>query len=336
MNSQQSHNGHALNLHAGDWVEVRSKSEILATLDGNGRLEALPFMPEMLQYCGKRFRVFKRAHKTCDTIEKTGIRRMTNAVHLEGVRCDGTAHGGCQAGCLIFWKETWLKRIPADAVKASTSPSHHSQTHQYAKSSITEPDLMRTTRADPPESGEVIYTCQATDLRKATSYMPPWDPRQYIMDVRSGNVSLSTCLNEGGRQLLIWAFNAIQSFRKGSQWPFMGGKLRQTPKHILNLQPGDLVQVKTKDEILETLDTNNRNRGLWFDVEMVKYCGGKFRVLRRVERIINEKTGRMMPMPNDCVILQGVTCEAHYRKFCPRSIYPYWREIWLRKAEPTS
>ena len=54
-------------LRAGDWVEVRSKEEILRSLDKNGRLEGLPFMPQMFQYCGQRFRVFKRAHKTCDT-----------------------------------------------------------------------------------------------------------------------------------------------------------------------------------------------------------------------------------------------------------------------------
>src|SRR6267142_1519493 len=52
---------HSLGLRAGHWVEVRSADEILATLDDRGALDALPFMPEMLQYCGKRFRVFKRA-----------------------------------------------------------------------------------------------------------------------------------------------------------------------------------------------------------------------------------------------------------------------------------
>ena len=55
-------------LHAGDWVEVRSKDEILRTLDKQGRLDGMPFMPQMFQYCGKRFEVYKRAHKTCDTI----------------------------------------------------------------------------------------------------------------------------------------------------------------------------------------------------------------------------------------------------------------------------
>jgi len=92
-------------------VEVLSEEEILRTLDAKGRLDALPFMPEMLQYCGKRFRVYKRADKTCDTIDNAGSRRMRGAVHLEDLRCDGAAHGGCQARCLIFWKEAWLRRV---------------------------------------------------------------------------------------------------------------------------------------------------------------------------------------------------------------------------------
>src|SRR6476619_1554436 len=111
---------------AGDWVEVRSREEILATLDKDGRLEQLPFMPQLFQYCGKRFKVTKRADKTCDTVtgSVTGRyvgRRMTNAVHLEH-RCDGQAYGGCQAGCLIFWKEAWLKPIGAPESIPSAPP----------------------------------------------------------------------------------------------------------------------------------------------------------------------------------------------------------------------
>ena len=43
---------------------------------------------------------------------------MKNSVHLEGVRCDGEGHRGCQAGCLIFWKEAWLKRVDSDLVSS--------------------------------------------------------------------------------------------------------------------------------------------------------------------------------------------------------------------------
>jgi hypothetical protein len=68
-------------------------------------------MPEMLQFCGQRYTVTKRASKLCDTITWSGMRRMEDAVHLTGVRCDGSGHGGCQAGCLVYWKEAWLKRV---------------------------------------------------------------------------------------------------------------------------------------------------------------------------------------------------------------------------------
>src|ERR1700745_1228421 len=100
----------SMKLQAGDGVEVRSKAEILSTLDEKACLEGLPFMPEMFGYCGQRFQVYKRAHKTCDTVFPVRGRRVERAVHL-GTRCNGAAHGGCQAACLIFWKEAWLKPV---------------------------------------------------------------------------------------------------------------------------------------------------------------------------------------------------------------------------------
>ena len=100
-------------LRVGDWVEVRTPKEILATLDKEGCLDSLPFMPEMMQYCGKTFPISKSAHKSCNTLGGGGIRRMADAVHLEGLRCDGASHGGCQAACLLFWKTAWLKPVAA-------------------------------------------------------------------------------------------------------------------------------------------------------------------------------------------------------------------------------
>ena len=113
MLTNKVHVGQPLHLRVGEIVEVRSQAEILATLDENGELDGLPFMPEMLAWCGRRLRVDKLALKLCDTIESTGMHRIRDAVHLEMSRCDGQAHGGCQAGCRIYWKEAWLKRITA-------------------------------------------------------------------------------------------------------------------------------------------------------------------------------------------------------------------------------
>ena len=97
------------------------------------------------------------------------------------------------------------------------------------------------------------------------------------------------------------------------------------------------MQVRSKQEILETLGPNLRNRGLSFDVEMVRFCEkGTHKVLRRVERIVDEKTGLMIELPNPCLILDGVTCSGNLsleRMFCPRHIYPYWRAIWLKSVD---
>ena len=104
-----------LDLKVGDWVMVRPAEEILSTLDANARLEGMPFMPQMLQHCGKKFRVRKRAHKLCDTAFGTGGRQMTDAVFLDDLRCDGAAYGGCELRCTIIWKEAWLERADANA-----------------------------------------------------------------------------------------------------------------------------------------------------------------------------------------------------------------------------
>ena len=55
----------------GNLVEVRSKEEILATLDQHGCVDGILFMPEMLQFCGQRLRVGAVAHKTCETARRT-------------------------------------------------------------------------------------------------------------------------------------------------------------------------------------------------------------------------------------------------------------------------
>jgi hypothetical protein len=125
----------------------------------------------------------------------------------------------------------------------------------------------------------------------------------------------------------------LQLIRNGEKWPFLAGRLTRTPTEVLNLRPGELVEIKSKEEILETLDTKGMNRGMTFDGEQIKYCGQRARVLRRVERILDERTGKMMHFKNDCIVLEGVTCTGKYNQYCPRSIYPYWREIWLRRVE---
>src|SRR5215813_13663456 len=146
---------------AGDWVEVRSKEEILRTLDESGKLEGMPFMPEMLDYCGKRFRVAKRAHKSCDTINPISTRHLPNSVLLDNLRCSGQAHDGCQAACSIFWKQAWLKPVGTEATSGGTG-SHR------ASSACTADDLVKGAR-QVSSDGKIKYNCQATGFPHYTT-----------------------------------------------------------------------------------------------------------------------------------------------------------------------
>jgi hypothetical protein len=119
-----------LNLQLGELVEVRSEKEIFATLDREGKLRGLSFIPEMRKYCGKRFRVYKKLRKII--IETTGELRTvkTPTVFLEGVFCDGNAHGGCDRSCFFFWREAWLKRVTtqnSEEQKENTNSKTQSQ-----------------------------------------------------------------------------------------------------------------------------------------------------------------------------------------------------------------
>ena len=169
----------------GDVVEVRSKEEILAMLDEHGAVDGMPFMPEMLQYCGGRFRVGAVAHKTCDTARQTWkARRLHATVHLAGLHCDGVAHGGCQAECNLFWNDAWLK--PADDNEAGAA-SMAAVLHTPARG-CSEAQLLANTHVSlGAESEEPRYFCQATKMYEATQPLAWWDVRQYVFDVVTGN-----------------------------------------------------------------------------------------------------------------------------------------------------
>jgi len=98
---------------------------------------------------------------------------------------------------------------------------------------------------------------------------------------------------------------------------------------VLNLQPGELVRIKSESEIRETLDSCGKSRGLAWIPVMNKYCGRECRVLKRVEKIILESTGEIRKAKNT-VLLEGVICEGLYG--CDRSCFPFWREVWLERV----
>jgi hypothetical protein len=114
--------------------------------------------------------------------------------------------------------------------------------------------------------------------------------------------------------------------------PRLRGTLTRTPVEHLHLKPGDLVQVKSQKEMRATVDKEGRNRGLVCDIELKQYCGGRYRVASRLDRIISEATGEMKKM-DATVVLEGIPCLCSFVVGgCPRDDFSYFREIWLRKV----
>jgi hypothetical protein len=96
------------------------------------------------------------------------------------------------------------------------------------------------------------------------------------------------------------------------------------------------VRVKSLEEIRETLNAENKCQGLSFFKPMERFCGGEFRVVKRVERIFNERRWKMSKIKN-VVLLEGVFCdgrgtpEKHWHG-CDRNCYLWWKEAWLERA----
>ena len=281
---------------------------------------------------------------------------MADAAHLEGVRCDGSSHGGCQAGCLLFWKSAWLKRVdgkhlerePVETICEPPLPVN-------GRLAVRDLDrLTRATRASdlPGERGDERYRCQATELFRATTLLRWWDPRPYREDLVSRNVCIrdfvhyaaiaalnilmrlphrligSLLNNKFAMQVRRVVGNRAHSERNNQPTVYSrtvsGGDLmvsRESPRSVhnsqrtaapcsafsqydsredakvfgivcrapiqafadlpvqrhrrelLDLQPGELVQVRSKNEIEQTINGQGKNRGLSFVREMVPYCG---------------------------------------------------------------
>jgi hypothetical protein len=306
----------SVTLRPGDWVEVKKPDEIAETLDDTGTLGQLPFMPEMLQYCGRRFRVSRKVVKVCASGTRTGMFlgefRTDDVVLLDGLRCSGANHDGCQKACAIFWREAWLRKVE-DGVKPSVvEPAQREQLRARLKTSV----------------GPNTYFCQASELLKATRKLTKVERYlKWFDEIRAGNCGP----REMARRIGIYVFWKVRWLLFG---PYGRGKTKTTPTGRLNLQPGEWVEVKPIESIFKTLDHHANNRGLWFSPNMRLLCGQRRRVERRIEKLIVDGTGEMRKL-HDTVFLEGSQCGCAHIAFggCSRCEMVYWREIWLRRSD---
>ena len=101
-------------LAKGDLVRVRSREEILATLDRFCELKGCAFLPQMWNYCGTEQRVFCYMQRFLDERDYK-MKKVQGVVLLDSLYCNGTiVFGGCDRSCFLFWREEWLEKIPAE------------------------------------------------------------------------------------------------------------------------------------------------------------------------------------------------------------------------------
>lgn len=292
----------------GDVVEVRSAAEILATLDADGTLDRLPFMPEMLAFCGKQFRVAARAFKTC--VDDGEMRQFDDTVFLEEVRCDGGSHASCDRGCLIFWKAAWLK-MPEE--------SRNGKANQAA---VSEDDLASLAM----KNGQ--FFCQSSEILNASKPLPWWEPKQYLWDFRYNRAPFSLA----AKSLAIAVYNKIAARFKLQSWRAVTGSATNgNGFRSLNLKPGELVRVRPLEQIKTTLDAQGKNQKMLFAPAMADYCGQVMRVRDRVESIVLEATNRQRKIENT-VVLEGAVCDGVCHRLCPRKSLLFWRECWLERV----
>ncbi len=290
-----------------DRVRVKSAVEILSTLDADGRLDGMPFMPEMIPFIGRTLAVRRRADQTC--VEGLGLRSLPQTVFLEGARCDGAAHDGCQRGCALFWNEAWLAADDDDGVRIDPQ---------------AEAEARLRLAGFAVRDGE-LYLCQSTALAAATGLAPGM--RALADDLKRGELAPPRLIEILVRSV---ARKALALAGRGELGSLQGqdGKAIE----LLGLEPGEQVRIKDPKRIAATLNSLGRNRGMTFEPEMTGHTGRVYTVAGPVERMIHEETGRMVRLTST-VTLEGVDCQGRCTRNCPRANPLFWREAWLERVD---
>jgi hypothetical protein len=303
-------------LVVGDQVEIRPWEEIKATLDAQGCLEHLPFLPEMLPWCGRRAYVFRCVHRLFDYRKTRRMRHMDGAVLLVAAVCDGASHGGCEAACHTIWKPEWLRRI---------GPRERPDVGSGLKDAPTADASIVHFGTEPPN-----YVCQLTQLHAASRPIDGLTATNFLLPLISGNVAPRAFLVGW----LTHLFNELQHWRKGVSFPEFESALSSgVAREHSPLLAGDRVVVRSPAEIRSTLNDQLMHRGMWFEPDMVKHCGHRYLVQAEVRKIIDIVTCEMRTMKTPAYLLRGVHFSGERQLFNAQHEPLFWRGVWLERDD---
>jgi hypothetical protein len=104
----------------------------------------------------------------------------------------------------------------------------------------------------------------------------------------------------------------------------------------IHFQTGDLVLVRSREEIEATLDPFKELKGCAFLDAMWQYCGTQQRVLQPMNRFLDERDYKVKKAKG-IVLLEGVLCRGTpVFGQCDRACHLFWREEWLEKVSAVS
>jgi hypothetical protein len=130
-----------------------------------------------------------------------------------------------------------------------------------------------------------------------------------------------------------WWRNLLGLLRESPPVEIQGSISRATTSAV-EINTGDLVRVKSIEEIKQTLDANGFCRGCGFLEPMVRYCGQEVRVAKRVDQFFDEARWRMLKC-RGIVLLEGIYCDGSGHPAtigCDRMCFFFWRTDWLEKV----
>jgi hypothetical protein len=178
--------------------------------------------------------------------------------------------------------------------------------------------------------GATPSSCQIANLPQiyeAFAQVPPesFARRLRLVARRSLQARQVRALKMKSSQALGWFFDLIEG----------SNRLAVPDAAVPNplFRPGDLVRVRSREEIAATLNPWGQLRGCMFMPEMARYCGTTQQVFKPLERFVDERDYRVK-RSHGVVLLAGLHCEgtSDYGR-CDRSCFYFWREEWLEKLD---
>jgi len=148
-----------------------------------------------------------------------------------------------------------------------------------------------------------LASCQGTQLHQITHKRNRLNVGQYVDEVNLNRVSVTALATSFCGGMLGRIAGSNQS---------VVGTQKRTPVSDLKLSVGDVVTVKSRSDIIKTLDANGKNRGLWFDPVMLRYCGQTLKVTKRITTLVDESSGKIRQLKISSVVLEDLQCDPRW------------------------